>query len=297
MNLPVKKLNLCPKISWRAGVVNLSDEILMAYADGHLDARERSRVDAHLMSNPEGRKRLEVFTTTGASLGLLFQKPMNEPVPAHLVEFLLRHNAAPRVKPLSYWRKSRNLLDMLRTALHSPASSWHMAFASGAMLVIGASVGWLSHANFGNSSPLQGAASSSEARNLVAFNDGQFLADGAFQQALETTPSGKEVALNSAVKMKVTLTFKSREKTYCREYEILTNSAADYAGLGCRDQKGKWSLQVNAASAHRNAQSNQTIPAGSESLGALEATVNDLMEGDALGRNEELTAIGNNWQK
>lgn len=269
-------------------MVNLSDEMLMAYADGQLSAQDRARVDAILKSDPESRARLRVFMATGPSLGLLFQQPMNEPPPAHLVEFVLKHRPRTRSRRTASQRPSI-VLGTLRKMFPWDASAWHIAFASGAMIVSGMAGGWLLRGAF--------TGPSGGADDLVAFEDGTLFAEGMLQRALEAAPSGKEVALSSAAKMKATLTFKSHHQTYCREYEIVTGASENYAGLGCRNEDGKWAIQVNAATANHRAHEDKTAPAGNENLGALEAAIDKLMEGDALGREEEATLIKNGWRK
>ena len=70
-------------------MANLSDETLMAFADGELAPGERARVEAALVADATGRARLEIFIVTGRSLADQFRKPLIEPVPRRLVDLVL----------------------------------------------------------------------------------------------------------------------------------------------------------------------------------------------------------------
>jgi hypothetical protein len=222
----------------------------------------------------------------------LFDKPMKEPPPAHLVEFVLKYQPSPGLKPA----KAKHRQPGLFSRLFLPdAWTWGLAAAASIMIAIGATGGWF----------LRGALSPSaeEITDLVAFNNGTLVATGALEKALETMPSGKEVTLASSVSVKPALTFKSRYQSYCREYEIIAGSNERYEGLSCRNAQGKWEVEVNAALAYGKPRKTETIPAGSESptagsesLTALEATVNEMIQGDAFGREEEAAIIRNGWK-
>ena len=68
-----------------------NDELLMAYGDGELGPDDRVRVETLLANDPESRTHLDIFRATGAPLAVLFGKPMLEPIPAHLVAFVLNY--------------------------------------------------------------------------------------------------------------------------------------------------------------------------------------------------------------
>ena len=59
----------------------LSDEMLMAYADGQLDAGDRARVKKLVAQDPALAARLEIFQATGHGLASVFDEHMNAPLP------------------------------------------------------------------------------------------------------------------------------------------------------------------------------------------------------------------------
>ena len=70
-------------------MTDISDEVLMAYADGELDASGCARVETYIAEDHKGVARLAVFTSTGRSLGMLYDEPMRQPAPQRLIETVL----------------------------------------------------------------------------------------------------------------------------------------------------------------------------------------------------------------
>ena len=78
----------------------LSDEVLMAYADGQLDASERARLKELIAQDPEASARLEVFQATGQGLASMFDEHMNSPLPEKLRRLALYAQPLPASKLL-----------------------------------------------------------------------------------------------------------------------------------------------------------------------------------------------------
>jgi len=172
----------------------LTDEILMAYADGVLDNEARARIEAQLLNDEESRRRVEIFRATGTRLSQLYRKPMQEPVPPRLVDFVLQFNAgsASPAKP----KRAKDVFTAWREKLMSPstwekaflraewekrlphAGTWQLMAASAAALIVAASAGWMLHSPGGPG-----------VDRLTAFRDGKIYAEGALSYVLETMPS------------------------------------------------------------------------------------------------------------
>lgn len=67
---------------------NISDETLMAFADGELTREERKAVATAIANNPAIQERLVVFTSTRDSLTGLFDAPMHQPIPEAILSLL-----------------------------------------------------------------------------------------------------------------------------------------------------------------------------------------------------------------
>ncbi len=272
-------------------MANLTDEILMAYADGELSTDDRVRVEAILHRDAESRARLGIFQSTGAPLAVLYEKPMLEPPPAHLVAMILNRGPAQTQKNMS---RAKPMPRIRWQWLFPDHLHWQMAAASAAMLVAGGSIGWSLH---------ETSAPEAAGSQLVAFDDGHLYATGALQRVLDTTPSGQEAriagAASDAVTMRVHLTFKTKGQYYCREYEVGAAGHGNHVGLGCRDAAGRWAIQVYVPSTLPSPSSStglQTVPAGATTEVAIDTVVDKLIDGDALGRNDEIAAINRRWR-
>jgi hypothetical protein len=274
--------------------------MLMAYADGALSAFARAKIEAYLLSDPEARGRVEMFRATGAPLSRLYGRPISEPVPAYLKEFVLNYpldETAPAATQLSgerrtgwfyaFGQKTRlfagNLADWLERP--APAMRWQLAAASAALLALGVGAGAL----------LSGGGATGD---LVAFHDGHIYASGALAGVLEKELSGHEARIGGvrgeAVTMRASLTFKNKQHSYCREYEIATPSDGGFVGLGCRGGDGKWALELHVPSANP-AKSGMKIAEGGVNT-SLDATVDRMIDGDAFDIEQEAQAVRNGWK-
>ena len=281
-------------------MAKVTDEMLMAYADGALSAFARAKIEAYLLSDPEARGRVEMFRATGAPLSTLYGRPMSEPVPAYLKEFILNYpldQKAPAATQLSdkgragwfdaFEHKARLFAGGLGhwLAKPSPAMRWQLAAASAALVALGVGAGAL----------LSGGGTSGD---LVAFHDGHIYASGALSDVLERELSGHEARIGGvrgeAVSMRASLTFKNKQHTYCREYEIATPSDGGFVGLGCRGHDGKWALELHVPSTN-SAKSGMKIAGGGVNT-SLDAMVDRMIDGDAFDIAQEAQAVRNGWK-
>ena len=67
----------------------ITAELLMAYADGVLDAKDRTRVEAALAAHPDLAEEVAAYQLTRDAVGGAFDTPMQEEVPAHLEALVL----------------------------------------------------------------------------------------------------------------------------------------------------------------------------------------------------------------
>ncbi len=269
----------------------LTDEILMAHADGALDAETQGRIEALLKQDPDARRRIMAFRATDGSLSDLYKL---EPAPPHLIEFVMTHGegraAAPR-KRHSKQKRRMELLGRWRDALIPAGGVWQVAAASTAALIIGASAGYLVHG--------AGRVDIASSGSLVTLKQGQILAEGALRYVLETRPSGEEVramggSKDSAV-VQASLTFKTKQGRYCREYVIATAGAGQYAGLACRKEGGDWALEVHVPQAVK-ARPDETVLASGTDEEALNSIIDTKMDGIAFGKDAEDAAIAKGWK-
>ena len=77
-------------------MTRLTDEMLMAYADGQLDDAEKRRIEALIASDPAYAARVESFRRSGQAARDAFAGVMAEPVPLGLVSAIAKASPAPR---------------------------------------------------------------------------------------------------------------------------------------------------------------------------------------------------------
>ena len=88
--------------------MSVSEDMLMAYADGELDAADRERVDAALAADPALADRLTRHRLLRSSLGAHYAPVMEEPVPERLLAAARAGEA--KVVDLSAFRARRSWL-------------------------------------------------------------------------------------------------------------------------------------------------------------------------------------------
>lgn len=101
----------------------LTDEELIAYFEDALSSERRAEIEARLVSDPEAQAKLADWARQNADIQALFIETLDEPVPEHL-RAVLHQAPAPRRIP-----------GLFQIA------------ASLAILAVGATGGWVSHAN------------------------------------------------------------------------------------------------------------------------------------------------------
>lgn len=275
-------------------MADLSDEILMAYADGELDRHEHARVEAILALTPVYQARLEVFQSTGRLLAEHYRRALEEPVPGELVRLVL--NAGPAVATSSHHRTNARsiarLADRLARMLGAGVPRWQAALACSASLVIGVGAGWLKiHPAV---RPLDPAGAA------IALDDGQIKAQGALARALQSAPSGQLVLdseIGEPVKgVRIRLTFRSRDQAFCREVQFTLRAGGAFAGIGCRAANGDWRMLALLPAPDHPTTAGQTTPAADSGLAALAGLVERTIDGDALGAADEAALIARHWQ-
>src|SRR5262245_48655166 len=73
--------------------------MLMAYADGALDAEAGARVTVLLKADPEARARVAMFRATGRELSAHYEGVLREPVPERLIEFVMSYGQGREASP------------------------------------------------------------------------------------------------------------------------------------------------------------------------------------------------------
>jgi hypothetical protein len=250
---------------------DISDEILMAYADGELSPAERAAIAAALERDPYLRERLASFSFTRGPMARVYDEALLAPLPARLLAIagVGRPAAQRRPEPAG-----EGWLSRIASALTLPMLSPAAAIPA---VVMAAAAGWL----------LQGALRS----DGVSLDSGGAIAAAALQSALDTTPTGQVARVGSGLSIRPELSFASLQNGWCRQYELILSEEMRAGGLACRDQ-GAWRVIVQTPATRAEAPG-MIVPAGHDD--PLEAVRESLKAGDVLSPEQEQPLIRDRW--
>jgi hypothetical protein len=238
--------------------MGISDEVLMAYADGEADSKTRALVEEAMAADPQVARRIAEHRALRNTLRSGYDNVLAEPVPDRL---------------LAAARAGHGVVVPLRPKrTQTPPMYWGAIAAS---FVVGGLV-W----HFGAELLAPGP---------VMERGGQLLASGALDKALSTQLVRDQQA-QSAVQIGVS--FRSKAGSYCRTFQLRDNNLA---GLACREQ-GNWKLEMLALTGSSPAGQPEFRQAGSSLPPAIAQAVDQAIEGDPLDAEAEARARTNRWQ-
>jgi anti-sigma factor RsiW len=264
--------------------MGISDEVLMAYADGEADSKTRALVEEAMAADPQIARRIAEHRALRNTLRSSYDNVLAEPVPDRLLA-AARARASPQkgglgaVKGLADHRDASRegpghgvVVPLRPKRTRTPPMYWGAIAAS---FVVGGLV-W----HFGAELLAPGP---------VMERGGQLLASGALDKALSTQLVRDQQA-QSAVQIGVS--FRSKAGSYCRTFQLRDNNLA---GLACREQ-GNWKLEMLALTGSSPAGQPEFRQAGSSLPPAIAQAVDQAIDGDPLDAEAEARARTNRWQ-
>jgi hypothetical protein len=249
----------------------ISDEMLMAFADGELAPAEQEEIETALAEDEALAERLAVFMDTRHELSATIKPLIDEPVPAALQASLAAAIATARqtqgaqpqttetVVPLRPRASSTSAARSTGSAISSP---WGMALAASFVGIVVGLGGFL----LGQSTGV-----APDAANL------------ALNEALETLPSGGDRALSEAESLHMIASFRDAEGHLCREYERKAADAVTTA-VACHGPAG-WQTRF----ALTNPVAEGYVPASTTD--SLDAFLSGIGAGAPLSPQEEIADI------
>ena len=261
----------------------ISDEMLMAYADGELDGCDRAGIEDYLANSSDGAGRLAVFAATGRGLAGMFEQPMLEPVPKRLLDAIhLGAGGATVGNVVAFERPQRR-------AVATVQRNWALLAASVAALAIAAgSYGFRSQPAAGE----MFATKLSPSSERIAVAELASALDG-----IRSRASAARVIAGTAVTIKPVLTFATADKDFCRQYVISRSGPDAIGGVACRDSSGQWQIRTHVAIAPEKSNGDAIAPAGKDGNAEIGAAIDALINGNALDGEQEDAALKNGWTK
>jgi hypothetical protein len=251
--------------------MTISEETLMAYADGELDAATRSSIEAAMREDPEISNRVARHRALRDTMQGAFSAVLDEPVPDRLLAAARGQTVArtSAVVDLSVARETAQ-----RKISAANGRRWQPV-AMAASLLLGLGLGFLAWHG---------------PRALVApGSGGGLVASSALAEALSTQLSDDRAANRVAV---AGLSFRNKSGDYCRTFVLRGNDAS--SGLACH-QGTDWRIEALAQSPPGAVNSGNFRTAGSEDSVAIRAAVEGSMQGEPLDHAAEIAARRAGW--
>ncbi|GBF27732.1 hypothetical protein MnTg02_02791 [bacterium MnTg02] len=131
----------------------------------------------------------------------------------------------------------------------------------------------------------------------IIVRDGEVFATNGLRQALELTPNGKRSVGSSSVNYIVPLlTFKDKQKRFCREYDMAVSRGRHFSGVACRSRDGNWQIQLHVTTKSSAASAETFSPASNGAVEIVELMSEQMRVGKALNKSEVETSIKTGWQ-
>jgi len=268
-------------------MVQVPDELLMAYADGELTPPEAKALDALLSQDSALRDRLTPFIETRIRLSTVFEHTLHEPVPDRLIAAISRAAIAEQARRREPSLGER-ILEMLRTFAETVLPDGRLtpalAGSAAALLVFGMATGWLVGRIDGSS--------------LIDVTGSGLVASGTLADVLESKPSGlmSDADWKSASVVPV-LSFRDQNNSFCREYRILRrDDGPDSAGLACRAPDGTWRVALHVETPKQPQTDGTYQTATAANVPAVDTLIEETISGDAFGKDDETELLKNGWQ-
>jgi anti-sigma factor RsiW len=245
--------------------MRFSDEVLVAYVDGELDAPTRLAVEAAMADDAALARRIAAERALRERLRAAFAPVLDEPVPAHLVQ---RVRGAPEA------RRTSVVVPLRRGGVRP--QWWRQGLALVASLVAGVLLGhWV--LRDGGLAP-------------VVTRGGRMVARGPLAEALTGQLTANPPA---GAPVRIGISFRSNSGHYCRTFAV---RAAHLAGLACR-AGGQWQVQVLTRAEGRTAAPGHYREAASSMPAAVVAAVSAEIKGSPLDARAEAAAREHDWER
>lgn len=247
----------------------ITNELLMAYADGQLPPEQVLEIEAALAASEDLRTIVDGYRKTALAARMAFEGVLREPVPDRILSLFDRQPQAEIIRP-SFARRPNP------------------------MLALAASLGVLA-AGLGLALIWQGRSTTGP-RIAEPVTEG-LAAPGALASALETLGARQMLRSPAGERITPVVTYPQKGGGWCREYRMTGQAAVGSAGIACRDMGAAgWQIVVHlpwtppASVADRD-----FVPSG-PAPEAVDAVAERRQGGTPLTAVEESTLIARGWR-
>ena len=268
--------------------MTISEETLMAFADGELDEAARAAVQDAMREDPEIEKRVARHRALRNRLQAAFADELTDPIPQRLLT-VVRDSAGGKSDNVVDLRQARAASARAaegRASSHrsgtdysSGANSWRPLGSIAAGLLLGLGIGYGVWRQAG--APIvRGAA-------------GALVANGELAGALSNQLTAEQ-SQGSAVRIGVSYVAKSGD--YCRSFTFAgapVTATAAASGIACKDHQ-QWRIQALTQGAPAGGGDYRTAATGVSPL--ILRVIEEQIQGEPLDAAGESLARGRGWQ-
>ena len=253
--------------------MTISDETLMAYADGELDPAARAAVEAVMRENPDVERRVAQHRALRERIRAAYAPELSMPIPDQLMSTMTAAWSEPGANVIDL-QAARNR--GARKSILVPArSAWRSLASLAASVLVGVGIGYFVFQQ--TQSPFM--------RRM----DGGFAARGDLAHALSTQLVAEQ-APGSAVS--IGLSFLAKSGDYCRTF-VLSGTVAP-SGIACRHGQ-EWQIESLVQEPAAPAGTSEYRTAASPVAAAILKSVEDQIVGEPLDRASEELARKSGW--
>ena len=256
--------------------MTISDEMLMAYADGELDGTAREAVESAMREDPQIAERVARHSALRRRVREAYSAVLLEDVPERLLR-AAQGAAATATKVV-------NLKDARAPRKHSAPRTlplprqwrWRTAGAMAASVIVGVGVGFFIW--------------SRTAPPFARGADGALVARGQLAQALSNQLAAEQSRASS---VQIGLSFLAKSGDYCRTFALSGEQSP--SGLACR-HGGEWQVRALTQSADGVAGTSEFRTAGSTMPAMIRELVEAQVAGEPLDQAGEREARQRDWK-
>jgi hypothetical protein len=253
--------------------MTISDETLMAYADGELDAAARAAVESAMREDPQIERRIAAHRTLRRKVQAAYSAELSEGIPERLLS-AARGAAGTQGSNVVNLKAARAAMERSKSRARPPPAQWRTAGTIAASLIAGVGLGFFMWGH--TESPLM--------RNA----GGALVARGQLAKALSNQLAAGQ---SRGSPVQIGVSFRAKSGDYCRTFAL--SGAVSPSGLACR-HADQW--QVQALSQEPGTVSGSEYrTAGSAMSATILKSVEAQISGEPLDQAGERAARQGGW--
>jgi hypothetical protein len=255
--------------------MTISDETLMAYADGELDTAAREAVESAMREDPQIEKRVARHRALRQRVQAAYSAELSENVPERLLRAAKDVAKTPGSRVVNL-QDARAAAGRRASRAQPVRPQWRTAGTIAAGVIVGVGVGFL----------LWGRMESPVMRSA----GGALVARGQLAKALSSQLAAEQ-SRSSAVQ--IGLSFLAKSGDYCRTFAL--SGAVSPSGLACRNGE-EWQIQALAQAPAGAAGDSEYRTAGSAMPATILKSVEGHIAGEPLDQAGERAARQRGWK-